>query len=100
MKANIGGVLGVKDSMLAHILGKGGNNPCPDVSKEAIRTAKSIKNSKRPLKTSTDNDDSDEKRPKKRVLLEKVERSAPVQSLLKVYKGPRVSFNNEQTLTV
>ncbi|RDB26063.1 hypothetical protein Hypma_006484 [Hypsizygus marmoreus] len=33
-KSGIGGVLGVKDSMIAHILGKGHNSPCPNTSPE------------------------------------------------------------------
>ena len=34
---NVGGVLGVKDSIIAHILGKNGQNPCKNASNEAQR---------------------------------------------------------------
>jgi hypothetical protein len=36
-KADVGGVLGVNDSRIAHILGKNSNNPWLDVSKDAQR---------------------------------------------------------------
>ena len=49
-KKDIGGVLGVKDSMLAHILGKGGNNPCPIASAEARKTARKLKEPKEKAK--------------------------------------------------
>ncbi|KAF9566803.1 hypothetical protein CPC08DRAFT_682210 [Agrocybe pediades] len=92
MKDGVGSVNGVRDSMLAHILGKGGNTPCPNVSKEVIKAAKAIKSGKRPA---TESQDSNE-RPKKRALLNKVEQSATIQTLLKVHSGIRVPFKEEQ----
>ena len=39
----VGGVLGVKKSMVAHILGKNGNNPCPNASDGALRVVREEK---------------------------------------------------------
>ena len=43
---DIGGILGVKDSMVAHILGKGGSSPCQFASTEARKTARKVKDPK------------------------------------------------------
>ena len=76
-KKGIGGVLGVKDSMVAHILGKGGNSPCPNTSSEAWKTAKKVKGpkgeGKRGREDSGDDADSEDgRRPAKKQLVTKV----------------------------
>ncbi|GLB45578.1 putative protein of unknown function (DUF 659) [Lyophyllum shimeji] len=97
-KAHIGGVLGVKESMIAHILGKGGNSPCPNSSSEARKTARSLKKGKgkrvRDDSGSDSDDDDGAKKPKKK-LLTKVETSMK-QSQLKVFRGIQVPFTEEQ----
>ena len=45
-KNDVGGVLGVKDSMVAHVLGKGGGNPCPNASAAARNAARAVRNVK------------------------------------------------------
>jgi hypothetical protein len=100
-KRDVGGVLGVKDSMVAHVLGKGGSNPCPNASaaaRNAARTVRKKGKGKRELEeVSTDNDvDNDQKsKPAKKKLLTKIERSF-TQSQLKVFRGIQVPFNSEQ----
>lgn len=42
-KADVGGVLGVKDSMIAHILGKAGASACPNASKKAKKAAQEMR---------------------------------------------------------
>lgn len=90
-KRDVGGVLGVKDSMVAHVLGKGGSNPCRNASAAAQNTARTIRNvkgkGKRELEeASTDNDTNDDQKskPAKKKLLTKIERSF-MQSQLKVF---------------
>ncbi|KAF8151367.1 hypothetical protein B0H34DRAFT_678015 [Crassisporium funariophilum] len=89
MKAVVGGVLGVKDSMITQILGKGGNSQCPNASAEAQKTAKKVKDlkdlGKREREDSeSDNDNSGSKKKPKRKMLTKVETSLK-QSQLKVF---------------
>ncbi|RDB15234.1 hypothetical protein Hypma_004745, partial [Hypsizygus marmoreus] len=97
-KAGVGGVLGVKDSMIAHILGKGGNSPCPNASSKARKSARILKKGKgkrvREDSDSNSDDDKSEKRPKRK-LLTKVETSMK-QSQLKVFRGINVPFTPEQ----
>ncbi|KAG6888519.1 hypothetical protein C0992_008317 [Termitomyces sp. T32_za158] len=94
---DIGGVLGVKESMIAHILGKNGVNPCPNTSTQARKMAKALKEGRR--KRSKDevsenqSDDEEGRKPKK--LLTKVETSMK-QSQLKVFHGINVPFTPEQ----
>jgi len=99
-KKGIGGILGVKDSMVAHILGKGGNSPCPNASSEARKTARKVKNpegeGKRGREDSGDDSDhEDRRRPAKKQLVTKVKTSLK-QSHLKVFRGIKVPFNEEQ----
>lgn len=90
-KADVGGILGVKESMIAHMLGKGGNISCPNVSSEAHKTAITLKKGKgkRVQEDSGSDSDSDddkskrEQKPKKK-LLTKVETSMK-QSQLKIF---------------
>ncbi|KAF8233794.1 hypothetical protein L208DRAFT_1377167 [Tricholoma matsutake] len=75
-KADVGGILGVKESMIAHMLGKGGNISCPNVSSEAHKTAITLKKGKgkRVQEDSGSDSDSDddkskrEQKPKKKLL--------------------------------
>jgi hypothetical protein len=46
-KADVGGVLGVKDSKIAHILGKNSSNPCPNASEDARKAARTVKKGKK-----------------------------------------------------
>jgi len=84
--------------MVAHILGKGGNNPCHNASAEARKTARSVKDpkgkAKRERETSGSDNDSEE-RPAKRMLLTKVKKSL-TQTHLKVFRGIQVPFSEEQ----
>ncbi len=98
-KANIGGVLGVKEAMVAHILGKGGNNPCPNSSSEARKTARQVKKGKakrerEDSEAASENEDDGEKRVKRRLLTD-VEATLK-QSRLKVFRGIQVPFTREQ----
>ncbi|KAF8150044.1 ribonuclease H-like domain-containing protein [Crassisporium funariophilum] len=99
MKAGIGGVLGVKDSMVAHILGKGGNGQCPNASAEARKTARGLKDTKvsgkRVQDASESEGDDGGKKKKKRKLLTEVKTSLK-QSQLKVFRGINVPFTDEQ----
>ncbi|KAF8151389.1 hypothetical protein B0H34DRAFT_665164 [Crassisporium funariophilum] len=84
MKAGVGGVLGVKESMITHILGK----------------AKKVKDSKDLGKqeredSESDNDNSGSTKKPKRKMLTKVETSLK-QSQLKVFRGIAVPFTDEQ----
>ena len=97
-KADVGGVLGVKDSMIAHILGKGGSIPCQNASVEARKMAKALKGGlngkgKRGREGSSSDSDSDsKKKPPKKKLLTKIEK----QPQLKVFRGIHVPFTPEQ----
>ena len=90
--------------MVAHVLRKGGGNPCPNVSAAAQNAARAVRNvkgkgrRKRDLEeASTDNniDDDQKAKPAKKKLLTKIERSF-VQSQLKVFRGIQVPFNSKQ----
>ena len=99
-KKDIGGVLGVKDSMVAHILGKGGNSPCPYASAEARKTARQVKDPKGKAKrgresSGSDSEGDNERRPAKKKLLTKIKTSMK-QNQLKVFRGIQVPFNEEQ----
>jgi hypothetical protein len=101
-KADVGGVLGVKDSMIAHILGKNGNNPCPNVSEDAQKTArteKKGKKKKREREGEGSDSENDEKKRVKRKLLTNVETTLK-QSRLKVFRGIQVPFTEEQSAMV
>lgn len=58
-KADIGGVLGVNESMIAHILGKNGNNPCPNASEDAQNMVKAQKKGKKKRGRETEGSDTD-----------------------------------------
>ncbi|KAF8964926.1 ribonuclease H-like domain-containing protein [Flammula alnicola] len=95
-KADVGGVLGVKASMVAHILG--GKNPCPNASSAARKTAKAVKKGKGKRErddSSSESDNQSTKKPAKKKLLTKVETSMK-QSHLKVFRGIQVPFTSEQ----
>lgn len=99
-KADIGGVLGVKESMIAHILGKGGNTPCPNTSSEAWKAARRLKKGKgkreqEDSSSKSGDDDLDTEKKPKRKLLTKVE-TLLKQSQLKVFQGINVPFTDEQ----
>jgi hypothetical protein len=86
--------------MVTHILGKGGNSPCPNASSEARKTAKQVKDpkggGKRGREDSGDDADSEDgRRPAKKQLVTKVKTSLK-QSHLKVFRGIQVPFNEEQ----
>lgn len=101
-KAGIGGVLGVKDSMIAHILGKNGRDPCPNASDDAQKTARKEKKDpkgKRVRDEGSDSDNEEEKKQVKRKLLTKVETNMK-QSQLKVFRGIHVPFSEEQEAIV
>jgi len=87
--------------MIAHILGKGGKDRCPNASAEARKTARAEKNMKGKGKreredseSESDNDNKTKKKPKRK-LLTKVETSLK-QSQLKVFRGIQVPFTDEQ----
>lgn len=89
--------------MIAHILGKGGNSPCPNASSEARKTAKKLRKGKGKRTrddsgSDSDSDDDNDKKPKRK-LLTKVETSMK-QSQLKVFQGIQVPFTREQEKTV
>jgi hypothetical protein len=103
-KADVGGVLGVKDSMIAHILGKNSNNPCLNASEEAQKTARTAKKGKKKRGREKEGEDSDsendgEKKRVKRKLLTNVEATLK-QSRLKVFHGIQVPFTEEQAAIV
>jgi len=88
--------------MVAHILGKGGNQPCPYTSAEARKTARKVKDPKGKAKrgressgSESGSDNHDERRPAKKKLLTKIKTSLK-QSHLKVFRGIQVPFNEEQ----
>jgi hypothetical protein len=99
-KKDISGVLGVKDSIVAHILGKGDNSLCPFASTEARKTVRKVKDPKGKAKqgresSGSDSNSDDEWRPAKKKLLTKVKTSLK-QSHFKVFQGIQVPFNEEQ----
>ena len=94
-KADVGGVLGVKDSMVAHISGR---SPCPNASPAARKTARALKKGKGKRErddSSSESDNQTTKKPAKKKLLTKVETSMK-QSHLKVFRGIQVPFTSEQ----
>ena len=98
-KSDIGGVLGVKDSMIAHILGKNGSNPCQNASEDAQNAAKAQKKGKK-KRDREDNESESEngaekKQAKSRKLLTNIE-STLKQPQLKVFRGIQVPFTEEQ----
>ncbi|KAF8871225.1 hypothetical protein CPB84DRAFT_1967825 [Gymnopilus junonius] len=97
-KRGVGGVLGVKAPMIVHILGKGGNNPCPNASREARNMAKELQK-KAGKRVREDSEDEEDSQPKKRKLLTKVEASLK-QSKLQVFRGIQVPFSGEQAKIV
>jgi len=80
-------MLGVKDSMVAHILGKNGNNPCPNASDGTLRVAREEKKGKKKRQregpgSGSENDGG--KKRAKRALLTNVQTTLK-QSQLKVF---------------
>ncbi|KAG6895874.1 hypothetical protein C0992_011855 [Termitomyces sp. T32_za158] len=97
-KNDVGGVLGVKNLMIAHILGKNGSHPCPNASAHAQKMAKALKKrkekrSKDEVSESEADDEKDEKKPKK--LLTKVKASMK-QFHLKLSHGINIPFTPKQ----
>ncbi|KJA14104.1 hypothetical protein HYPSUDRAFT_100893, partial [Hypholoma sublateritium FD-334 SS-4] len=99
-------ILQVKDSMIAHILGKGGSKPCPHVSATAKKVAKSLRKEKsgpskdkRPRESSDSDESTMSKKPVKRKLLTQVKKSMK-QPQLKVFQGIQVPFTSDQELIV
>ncbi|KAG6835860.1 hypothetical protein H0H93_013888 [Arthromyces matolae] len=102
MKEDVGGVNGVKESMSAHLLGKGSSGKgCPNASKRARMIAQQMKGSgSGQSKRSHDSVDTEEfdhqqKRAKTKVLTN-VEESFMKQTKLKVFRGPALPFSAEQ----
>jgi hypothetical protein len=97
-KADVGGMLGVKEPMLAHILGKGGNSPCLNATSKARKMARAVKKGKgkreRENSGSESENDIDKKQPKRKQITN-VETSLK-QSQLKVFQGIQVPFTTEQ----
>ncbi|KAF8164788.1 ribonuclease H-like domain-containing protein [Crassisporium funariophilum] len=103
-KKDIGGVLGVSSSMVAHILGKSGSKPCPNASAEARKTANRTRDPKGKEKrereeSGSDSDDDSGRKPVKWKLLTKVKTSLK-QSQLKVFRGISIPFTKEQLKVV
>ncbi|KAG6861616.1 hypothetical protein C0995_014055 [Termitomyces sp. Mi166 len=97
-KDDVGGVFRVKESMIAHILGKNRANPCLNVSAQALKIAKTIKKGKgkRSKDEASENEADDEKEGRKlKKLLTKVKASMK-QSQLKVFCGINIPFTPEQ----
>ncbi|KAF8883353.1 hypothetical protein CPB84DRAFT_1850995 [Gymnopilus junonius] len=97
---DVGGVLGVSSSMIAHILGKNGSKPCPNTSSEAHKTARKAKDPKGKEKrerevSGSESDDKSGRKPAKRKLLTKVKASLK-QTQLKVFRRINVPFTKEQ----
>ena len=69
-------MLGVKDSMIAHILGKNNHNPCPNASNNAQKTARKEKKGKKKREredSGSGSENDGEKKKAKRTLLTNVE---------------------------
>ncbi|KAF5387115.1 hypothetical protein D9615_001638 [Tricholomella constricta] len=84
--------------MMAHILGKGGHNPCPNVSSEVRKAVKALKKGKEKREREDSEDElthGDVTKPAKKRLLTKVENSMK-QPQLKVFRGLSVPFSPEQ----
>ncbi|KAG6886447.1 hypothetical protein C0992_003918 [Termitomyces sp. T32_za158] len=97
-KEDVGGVRGVRDSMIAHILGKSGSNPCPNASVAARKTAKMLKGKGKKreyMASDTDTEEKPNQPPPKKKLLTNV-LALMQQSHLKVFQGPRLPFTPEQ----
>jgi len=88
--------------MVAHILGKNGNNPCPNASDGALRVAREEKKGKKKRQRegpgSGSEDDGGKKRAK-RALLTNVQTTLK-QSRLKVFRGIQVPFTEGQKAVV
>ena len=98
----VGGVLGVKDSMIAHILGKNGQNPCKNASIEAQKTAREEKKGKKKREredSGSGSENDGEKKNAKRKLLTSIQTTLK-QSQLKVFRGIQVPFTKEQEAIV
>jgi hypothetical protein len=59
-KAGVRGVLGVKDSMIAHLLGRCGHGPCQNASSEAQKVVKALRKGKGKRDQGDSDDDMDE----------------------------------------
>lgn len=89
--------------MIAHILGKNSNNPCPNTSEEAQRVARVEKKGKKKKREregeGSDSENDEEKKRVKRKLLTNVEATLK-QSHLKVFRGIQVPFTEEQAAII
>ena len=87
--------------MISHILGKGGNRPCPNASSEAQKAAQRLKKGKgKRLQEESGSSDDDktkdlEKPGLKKKLLNKVKTSMK-QSQLKIFQGIHIPFTDKQ----
>jgi hypothetical protein len=101
---DVGGVRGVKESMIAHILGKGGVGGCSNASKKARQIAKKMKggNGKRERENSESDgekdSDEEDQRPKKK--LHTLVKKTFVQTELKPFRGINVPFTEDQEKAV
>ncbi|KAJ6615716.1 hypothetical protein B0H10DRAFT_2435314 [Mycena sp. CBHHK59/15] len=95
-RADAGSVLGVKDSMIAHLIGA---NPCPYAMPEAQKHAKKIKNGKAPATDSADDGSDNEQPMKKRKLFCKVE-NLMKQTELQVFRGLNIPFNKDEVARI
>ncbi|KAG6903137.1 hypothetical protein C0995_004684 [Termitomyces sp. Mi166 len=97
-KEDVGGVRGVRESMIAHILGNGKDGPCPNTSSDARKAARQLKkgDKKRELPDADSDSDVDTiQKPAKKRMLTKVQASMH-QSQLKVFQGPCLPFTSDQ----
>lgn len=97
--------------MICHLLGKGNTGPCPHASENARKAAKKMKteserkkdSKKRERRDSTESEgeteDDSKQTKRKRALVKKVESSLK-QPELKVFRGIRVPFTDDQAATV
>lgn len=98
--------------MIAHILGKNVNNPCPNASDDAQKTARREKKSQKTARgekkdqkkrereeEGSSSENEGEKRRVKRKLITNVEATLK-QSQLKVFRGIQVPFTEEQEAIV
>ena len=99
----VGGVLGVKDSMFTHILGKNGNNLCQNALDGALRVVreekKGTKKKRQREGLGSGSEGDGGKKQAKRALLTNVQTTLK-QSQLKVFQGIQVPFTEEQKAVV
>ncbi|KAJ6564027.1 hypothetical protein B0H19DRAFT_1233169 [Mycena capillaripes] len=94
-RATAGHVLGVKDSMIAHLIGQ---HPCRYASDRAKSVAQRERKGKRPQSASESDadDESDSQRPKKRKKVFAAVAKAMKQPELQVYRGANIPFGEAE----